>query len=455
MTFLFLFLLFYLPFQIALNPAAGVDLASGRILIVFLFLIWAGAALLKKKFKIAVNFQSLSFLLFLAASVFSLAAAQNIGWGLRKIIFFLTIFPVYFLAAEFLKTDEDLNSASKAVSAAVLITSFFGIFQFFGQFIFGTEALKNFLSSFIAPLFWGAEFGGQVVSNPSWFVNIGGETYFRAISFFPDPHIFAFYLALALPFIAANLSSSSPFGGSPAGRRNDNFNKLKIAALVCGVIALFLTFSRGAYLGFSGAIIFTAVFILFGNAVAKSTWKWKRRCQVGAIVLAAGFLLLTFNNPISQRFYAAFDLTEGSNAQRIAIWKEALEFFKQNPLSGIGIGNYALEKNILSDYRDPSNAHNLYLDIAAEAGIFGLTAWLILIFGTIWKLSFQVNDKRMIFLAAGLVWFSVHSFFETAIYSPIILPLLLVYLAAGRRMFAGENHNAKIIQNKDERSFLK
>lgn len=454
----FLILLFYLPFQIALNPAAGIDLASGRLFILILFLFWLGLGLFKKNLKIAANFQSLSFLLFFAAAVFSLAGAQNAALGFRKIVFFASIFPVYFLASEFLKTDEDLKSASKAVSAAVLISSFFGIFQFFGQFIFGIETLKNFLSSFIAPLFWGAEFGSQVVSNPSWFVNIGGETYFRAISFFPDPHIFAFYLAIALPFIAANLSSSSPFGESLSlrnisrrddrGRQDDKLKKLKIAALTCGVIALFLTFSRGAYLGFSAALIFT----LLGSLASK---RRKKIAGAGLAILIASIILLNFNNPISQRFYATFNLTEGSNIQRIAIWKEAFEIFKNNPLFGTGIGNYAVEKNILADYRDPSNAHNLYLDIAAETGIFGLAAWLILIFGTLWKLSFQISDKRTILLASGLVWFSVHSFFETAIYSPVILPLLFVYLAAGIKSFSDENHNAKIIQNKTDKSFLK
>lgn len=410
----FLILLFYLPFQIALSPAAGIDLASGRIFILILFFTWLGVGLFKKKFNFAANFQSLSLLLFLTAAVFSLAAAQNIGWSLRKIIFFLTIFPVYFLAREFLKTDEDFNAASKAVSAAVLIASLFGIFQFFGQFVFGIEPLKNILSSFIAPLFWGAEFGGQVVSNPSWFANIGGETYFRAVSFFPDPHIFAFYLALSLSFIAANLWPS----------QDDKLNKLKTATLVCGVTALLLTFSRGAYLGLSAALIF----ILLKNLISKR--QIKKVAVPGAAILIALIILLNFNNPISQRFYAAFNLTEGSNAQRIAIWKEALGFFKQNPLLGIGVGNYALEKNALADYRDPSNAHNLYLDIAAETGIFGLAAWLILIFGTIWKLCFRMNGKRTILLAAGLVWFSVHSFFETAIYSPAVLAMFLIYLAA-------------------------
>ncbi|MEK7124041.1 MAG: O-antigen ligase family protein [Patescibacteria group bacterium] len=453
MTFLFLFLLFYLPFQIALNPAPGIDLASGRLFILILFLFWLGLGFFKKKLKIAVNFQSLSFLLFLAASVFSLAAAQNIGWGLRKIAFFLTIFPVYFLASEFLKTDEDLKSASKSVSAAVLIASLFGIFQFFGQFIFGIKPLKNFLSSFVAPLFWGAEFGGQVVSNPSWFADIGGETYFRAISFFPDPHIFAFYLALALPFIAASL-----LGGVAA-----KLNKITLMALICGTAALFLTFSRGAYLGFSAALIF----ILFESLASK---RRKKITAVGLAVLIVSIILLNFNNPISQRFYATFNLTEGSNTQRIAIWKEAFGFFKQNPLFGIGIGNYALEKNILSGERDPSNAHNLYLDIAAETGILGLAAWLILIFGSLYRLMKNKNSVALdsrdnaeqnklnywrLGLAASLIWFSVHSFFETAVYSPVILPLLLIIFAAAGNLPSQTNQSAKMSQNSAERSFLK
>ena len=95
-----LLLIAYLPFQIALNPRPAFDLASLRVFIVLLFVVWLAKALITKSligwtcFK---NIQSIGLFLFFTLAGFSLIGAENIIWGLRKMVFFLSIFPLYFL----------------------------------------------------------------------------------------------------------------------------------------------------------------------------------------------------------------------------------------------------------------------------------------------------------------------------------------------------------------------
>ncbi|MFZ2882399.1 MAG: hypothetical protein WA019_04970, partial [Candidatus Moraniibacteriota bacterium] len=56
---------FYLPFQIALNPSAEIDLASGRVFILLLLFSWLAESLKNKQLIIknsGINFFIVSFL---------------------------------------------------------------------------------------------------------------------------------------------------------------------------------------------------------------------------------------------------------------------------------------------------------------------------------------------------------------------------------------------------------
>ena len=88
-----LLLIFYLPFQIALNPPGGFDLASIRVFILILFVFW----LVKIRKFFFNNLQAPGLFFFLILAGISLLGAQNPLWGARKIAYFLSVFPLYFL----------------------------------------------------------------------------------------------------------------------------------------------------------------------------------------------------------------------------------------------------------------------------------------------------------------------------------------------------------------------
>ena len=452
-------LVLYLPFQIAFNIMPGIDLASGRVFILCLFVIWIIKSLAEKRFIIKLNLQTLLILAFLFTAIFSIIQAWDGERAIRKILVFLSIFPLYFMIISLNKietrhclvsTVANRSYIYKILNALFLsgfILSLIGIAQFALQFFIGVDPIIIFWSKYIAPLFYGNTFGAEVVSNPSWLVNISGANVLRAFSLFPDPHMFSFYLGLLIPVVFAivfsdnfkktkdrfepSLKPKVDYSASASkDSRLPSFNfKLLYLILPAMLIAEFLTFSRGGYLGMIFGI--GIVIILLWRKIS-----FNRKIILGLTSVIAIVFLLTTSQSVVNRFLSSFDFNEGSNTERIKNWSQGYEMFADNFLLGVGIGNYSLEINPTIDYRAPVYAHNLYLDIGAEIGIFALMIWLILIIVTIYQLYKTSKNSKNEFLKVvsigligSLVWFSVHSFFDTSIYSPTILAILVIIIS--------------------------
>lgn len=410
------FLIAYIPFQIALNPAPGIDLASGRLVILVMFVGWVFKSLAKKKLDIVKTNQTWLLLLFLLIAFLSVAVADDVGRALRKILVFITIFPLYFLITAAINNRDKLK---RAVWINIIVASFLsliGLFQFLAQFLLGIKPVMNFWAKIIAPVFYGQSFGAQVIATPSWLVQIGEKTYLRAFSLFPDPHMFSFYLGFIIPLTAAFL-----------------FLRPKQKPLLFVIFCLLtvtelLTFSRGGYLGLiAGALI---LMILIWRFLKKPT-----KALIGLLVLLGLLSLFIPANPITSRLLSITNLQEGSNIGRIIIFKQALGVIRNHPWLGVGIGNYSAYLEPVASYRTPIYAHNTYLDIASEMGLLALLAWLLLIIFTLVELIKIVSRNKdnlvkatAIGLTSGLVWFSIHGLFETPIFSPTILAMLMIIL---------------------------
>jgi O-antigen ligase len=69
--------------------------------------------------------------------------------------------------------------------------------------------------------------------------------------------------------------------------------------------------------------------------------------------------------------------------ERMAHWQAGWEMFVEEPLLGVGPGNYpaVYEQYYIRPWREPlGHAHNYYLNMAAEAGLPGLFALLVVLF---------------------------------------------------------------------------
>ena len=409
-----LFLCLYLPFQLALNPSFGIDLASVRIIIPILFLLWILTNLKNKKLFIPAKIQTILVLSFVFFGSFSLFFAQDQDWGLRKLLFIFSFIPLYFIAADLVSSKKKFYEIIEFLACGAGIISIIGIIQFIIQFFIGLNGALKAWQIVVTP-FLGNSFAQSVFENPSWLVGISGKNYFRAIALFPDPHMFSFYLGMALPWTVA-LSFLS-------GIRAKKI--LFFAFSACIFAADLLTFSRGGYLGLLAGAAFTL--ILFGKKI-KASFSPRKIIAINVFVFLVAAVILT-PHPVSRRLYSSFDIYEGSNIGRFKTWKESLKIISANPL-GVGLGNYALAVKPSADYREPIYSHNLYLDIAAETGIVNALIFIWLIAAS--ALNYIKKGRKNGFYLLGavsLVIFSVHSIFETPLFSVQNFPFFLVLIA--------------------------
>lgn len=154
------------------------------------------------------------------------------------------------------------------------------------------------------------------------------------------------------------------------------------AFVVCFLSTMF-TFSRGAFLGL---LVIAAL----------SVWHYRIRFIHLFITLILGSIILQFvPDQYSARLGTMLDLVPGLGQQdarhdssfrgRISETQAGWLMFKDNPLLGVGLNNYAVHYQKYSrqlgiDSRlEDRAAHNLYLEIAAETGLLGLSAFGILL----------------------------------------------------------------------------
>ena len=439
-----LLLIAYLPFQTALNPGPffekfglilgrGFDLASLRVLIIIFFFIWLIKKLARKELFSPFFFKNLQggcLIAFLILAGISLIGAENIFWGVRKIFFFLSIFPFYFLILGITSHWVQIKKMLSALIFGSGIVALIGLFQFLAPFIFGLDQIYRFWAINIVPIFSGFNFGAMILAFPSWLVNINDQIILRAFSIFSDPHMFSFYSGLILPLGI----------GSALLQRTKQKQLILFVLSFLLYLACLLSFARGAYAAI--AVTFLVLAWLF--------WKYLRKKGAALFLCLSLLVFILPVSPIAERFYSSFDLDEGSNVGRLEMWQQAgqtgLNYFWQ----GVGLGNYSLVVDADFGYRNPITAHNLYLDFFSEGGFLILSVWLILILGTLGQLLKkliqikQSNQERgclLIALIGSLVYFSVHSFFETSIYNPVILAVLMIVLGLATVMTKLEINN--------------
>jgi len=132
-------------------------------------------------------------------------------------------------------------------------------------------------------------------------------------------------------------------------------------------LALVLTFTRGAWLGFlSGATALSLYLRRFGPLAV-----------IGAVLLVTPLLYVS-SVPIRERLHKLED--PGTIRERLYMWESGWAIFRDHPLTGVGPGQV---KVVFPGYARPeavrkttSHVHNTPLQILAERGALGLAAWV-------------------------------------------------------------------------------
>jgi O-antigen ligase len=107
----------------------------------------------------------------------------------------------------------------------------------------------------------------------------------------------------------------------------------------------------------------------------------ERMLRIGAIAaagLVAASVIMTYRVQLER---SARDDVEVTRDPRPHIWAEVLERVEERPLTGYGFGRGLLRHALNEEFRNPLlwHAHNLFLDMALQAGLPGLLLFLLLL----------------------------------------------------------------------------
>jgi len=293
-----------------------------------------------------------------------------------------------------------------------------------------------------------------------------GDRYYRAYGTFEQPNPYAGYLGLVFPLgvglsvnwltgkMVTRSQSTRPQGVPITNLPIYQLSALLLSTLLMGV-ALVASWSRGGWLGMGAAGVVMLA------ALPRRGWiglLLVTLVVVGTLGLDATHLLPA---EISARLtdfveYVRFEDVRGVGIndanyavlERLAHWQAALDMWRANFWSGVGFGDY---EPAYADFRllnwpiALGHAHNYYLNIAAETGLLGLSAYLLLwgaVFWQTWRVTRRApagSWRRG--LAIGLLgaWthLSIHHLFDNLYVNNIHLHvgvmLGLVALLATRR----------------------
>ncbi len=209
---------------------------------------------------------------------------------------------------------------------------------------------------------------------PEDYDNLAARASGRIFSTFLLANSFAGFLALVTPgFVGYVLDRLR------AGDRRAPF--LVASALwVGGTLAcLLLTFSKGGWVAFAvGSGLFC---LMLGRALLRRHWPWVAGIAASA-ALGIGTLFTT--GVIPARIFS--DAVRSMDV-RVGYWRTGWAMATDNLLGGVGLGafgsHYPRYRWVLA--RVTQQAHNDYLQVLAELGVFGLAAFVAVWAGVLWR----------------------------------------------------------------------
>lgn len=351
---------------------------AGQIMVGFALGAWVLGGLARREFVIPRSPLLVPLVLFVGWAAITLLWAPDLVFGLPEVIKWIEIILVMLLAI-----DVAQRRGSQWVLTGVLATA----------------TLQAVIGIYEARVRGMGPSGFQL-----------SEGVYRAYGTFEQPNPFAGFIGMVLPLAIAVTAYYAvrviyplfarrvAASGQRAGHATPDVLCLTLYAAITVLLAagLYLSFSRGAWLGTAAA---AGALIVFAP----------RRLWLGVTLGAAALIgLLVLSNAgwlpssISERLADAGTLLEIRDVRGVPIndanyalierqahWQAALNMLADQPWTGVGFSNYqpVYEKYRLLNWPMPlGHAHNIYLNVAAETGFIGLGLYLL-----IWIVTFAVT----------------------------------------------------------------
>jgi hypothetical protein len=169
----------------------------------------------------------------------------------------------------------------------------------------------------------------------------------RWINIFDGPGVFCVIYTIALPFALHFLSPTFTKG----------MKIIAVATTALLLVAIYYTGSRG---GFLTTLALISLFIAL-----------RYKISLSKIFIIGGIVTVAF--VLAPSYLTTMDDPSRSAKHRIDMWIEGVEMVQQNPVFGIGKGNF-------QGYTGRLIAHNSSIEIMGETGVIGLFFWFGLIY---------------------------------------------------------------------------
>ncbi len=349
-----LLLAFAVPFgSIRELPLGPINVGAAELVIALLAFSWFARMIARRRIIVPRMPLLLPLTLFIGAISFSTLVTNSLELSVKEIVKWLEVTLIYCFMADMV--DERWGRwVVWALLGAGSAEALFGVYQFLRQ------------------------------AGPEGFILFG--RFMRAYGHFAQPNPFAGYLGLTLPLAYA--LTLETFSWLRRSLKAVLLGGVVALAFVVMLAAMLMSWSRGGWVGLAAALLVTTA------ARSRTT-----RINVLVIALLVVYIVLIggaqylppalvqrlsdFMPYLSGVDVSRVEVTDANWAviERMAHWQAAIGMFSDHPLLGVGIGNYpvAYPEYAIGRWRDAlGHAHNYYLNIAAEAGVIGLSAYLFL-----------------------------------------------------------------------------
>jgi O-antigen ligase len=328
---------------------AGLNLNSADLLVGFLALGWLSGCALRAARVGPVDreraggacYLVAAILLLLATMVLSMRSALSISLSLKEISKWLEFLILVLLGAQYIRTRRQAWLIAVIVCLAGVTQALFG----YAQEVY----------------------------------NLGPQAFVRAANLrvygtFGQPNPYAGYIniplsiALALTLLGSNWRTRALAGCAAvllAGA--ELLTQSRGGQISITVIGLFLLMAGLPRLRAPLALLGLVCVVVAGFFVAG----WIPTYVLAPAFSKLGLTHISFTNPSKADY---------PTAERLAHWIAGLRMFFAHPLTGVGIGNYPAAYStyyVTIFVNSLGHAHNYYINIAAETGALGFTAFLL------------------------------------------------------------------------------
>lgn len=280
------------------------------------------------------------------------------------------------------------------------------------------------------------------------------------------PNVAGGILAVLLPYAILNgiISWKSDRGGTAAGLR-------LVSGLLTSILiawGLLMSSSRAAWFALGAACV-----IWLGSLLKRMAFSSGDRLLRTALIFLIGVTLILIgyvglNKPDVLLKFADQLPGQPSGVSRIELYRNTIDLIGDFLFSGGGLaafpGLYSQYVMSIPHYLF-GYSHNLYLDVALEQGILGLTAFLAVLLGSIFILCQRPSEDagfRQISLLKQATWIGLlvmilHGFFDDPLYGMQGTPLLFLIpgmIVAIRNMSVDPNERHEV-SDTDRQRILK